>query len=452
MDDKLDSPICALRWDAPSIHLHTGKVKTCCRTPLIDIESDDLRHGPNALFNNSYFLARRKEMREGIRHSSCGYCWESERGGFNTPQLGLNHFLGYRKTHYQENPSDIMNDLRAGRHPESSLYASKPMTLEISVGSSCDLKCLYCCSEFSTRWRQEDRAFGEDDPSRWVKRPQIEIDKIQNLFWQWLEETAIHSLEDIYLIGGEPLLINGVDVLIARIASHAKKYRDPKNKLKLNITSNFNAPPDKFDCFVESIRHSAESIDIQLLASIESFGLRAEYSRYGLNWGRFTRNLATLNHEQNISFTVGLACTHNALSVSSLPELIEFIIGMCKKNNGLIRLHHNMVVFPSWLSVDTLPQNFSHFLDAAIHLVEGYATPLTNPFYKKSWFAYAEQLRKVSAQVARNNPSSEKINLFWNQIKKYDARRNTNFLEVFPEFRPFAPCEFLGHGRPHQQG
>ncbi len=430
MSNKLDHSICLARWEAPSIHLHTGKVKTCCRTTLVDIDCNETTSAEE-LFNNNYFKERRDEMLNGVRDGSCSYCWELEKNGMPNPREGLNQFLDYRKQHYQQDPEIIKMQLGEKSYDPELLQAHKPQTLEISIGNTCDLKCLYCCSEFSTSWTLEEQQHaGFQRPA---KRDPSELKLIELYFWQWLETVAIKNLRDICLIGGEPLLIPGVDQMISQIANLAKLRSPEQPRLKLAITSNFNATPVRFQKFMTVVNQASESIDIELRASIESFGERAEYIRSGLRFDHMKNNLTMACQLSNPEVTVAIAATHNALSISSFPELIDFVTELMFTSSKFILVHYNMVMFPTWIGVDVLPKSFTKYIHSAVEKMQSVADRLAGENQKKSWQQSARHVLDIASQLENNNPSPERCADFRKFIQMYEQRRNTHFIKTFPE-------------------
>lgn len=430
MSDKLDNSICLARWEAPSIHLHTGKVKTCCRTTLVDVDCSETMDG-DGLFNNKYFQDRRQEMLNGVRDGSCSYCWELEKNGMQNPREGLSRFLDYREKQYNEDKSHLLLQMGNGKYDANLLVANKPTTLEISIGNTCDLKCLYCCPEFSTSWALEEQQ--HSGFRRPEKRDSVDIKFIEIYFWDWMEKTAILSLKDICLIGGEPLLIPGVDQMIFRIAELARQRKPEQPRLKLAITSNFNSNAARFEKFLKTVNQASETIDIELRASVESYGVKAEYIRSGLLWEHMKTNLKLAATLTTPNVTVAIASTHNALSISSFPELIDFVEELMFTSSKFIFIHFNMVMFPTWISIDVLPKSFSDYVFKAVDKMRNVAQRLKGAEERRSWEQSAQHVLNLASQIQSNNPSPERITDFKNHIKKYEERRHTSFINTFPE-------------------
>jgi hypothetical protein len=217
--------------------------------------------------------------------------------------------------------------------------------------------------------------------------------------------------------------------------------------------------------------------------SEEATGAQQEYSRFGLNWEQFEYNL-----DYFLKNTIGTRLVFmSAFNIFSLPTFVPFlnyVLSLKKKyctshfgqwieesgvnTNGITEYNNfEPVGEHGWrnrVGIDTPYVRSPKFLDVnniSMEIIEKYLLPATNFMYQnlqaEEWDIVpgfetreAAKLKRIFVDVlcavkdARNsdetstngNTAVNRAN-FYRYVNEYDIRRDTNFLETFPEYIEF---------------
>src|ERR1035437_143326 len=172
---SVNNSICHLRWGYPNISLTRGEVRTCCKTPFQSVSDRDIDQQGIALFLNSdYQKIRRLEMLQGTQHSDCKSCWAIEdHGATSLRGNSPNGFIDFANSHFMF--EEFTNASLLGASSESNLNSKileskTPFMLEVSLGNTCDMKCMYCNHVYSSQWSTES-----------LKNNSINIDEYRNV-------------------------------------------------------------------------------------------------------------------------------------------------------------------------------------------------------------------------------------------------------------------------------
>ena len=137
--------------------------------------------------------------------------------------------------------------------------------------------------------------------------------------------------------------------------------------------------------------------------------------------------------------------TFNILSVSSIKEYLEFILELRNKYNSfrerqMIWFDLPILEYPNWLSVDICTKDFLQYMWDAEYFMKENSIENTSPLVGFADFEIEKLqrvIRHIEDKVYGNNDYSLERKNFKLYIDQLDKRRNTNFLEVFPEYKNF---------------
>ncbi|MEQ1875981.1 MAG: twitch domain-containing radical SAM protein [Bdellovibrionia bacterium] len=431
-----EKTMCRYRWSYPLVHLTTGEIKTCCHVlGNVATQEEVDRLGPDLFLNHPRQIEYRREMANGIRNDSCSYCWNMEDKGINSPRQAGQHINYHFNRIGIEGPfNDIVAKIR--ETPEL-LKSSNPDLVEISLGRSCDLKCMYCSENFSSLWEQERRKFGDPLRNAHVETPP---ERFQEHFWTWFEQ--VHkSLTYISFIGGEPLISPEFHKTVDRI--YDLYDRDPSQSVPtLGVISNFMAPPKVFKKFLDTAERAMTKFPVLMLASVDTVGPRAEYIRNGLIWDRFVSNVRGLLalRPQKLMFTINP--TINVLSVSSMLELLKLAKSLQDEFDFPVALGRNLVMFPKWYNPMLLTPDFAPYLSECVDFLERNKDPKYVVGHHGNWDMYIDFLKGLRDAIRDGSPDPRFQASFLRQIQRNDRRRGTSVRAVFPEYADFfKTCE-----------
>lgn len=430
--------LCKYRWDQPTIDLHKSQIRLCCRVPALTINENDLeklKH--DAILNNDYLVTRRKEMFQGIKHLDCAPCWKAEADGQPSARTGAKALMeAFHSAHNHLN-SDSSSEEISLNNP--ILRSDSPSFLEIQLGNVCDLKCVYCWRGNSSKWAQEDLAYGKITREEFEKfnvKPSPQFDSI---FWEWLDQNS-KALQMISFVGGEPTLQKNFDSMLLR--AHAACSNAKNESARLRIVTNLNCEETALNNLIATITNiSSLGRTVLIDVSMESFGVRAEFIRYGLNWKRFEKNLNRLLELNIPTFQVAFSATINALSITSFKDFLLFLKDLQLKHGKKIPFLENSVVDPIWLAPEVLTPDFKGYLNECVEILK------QDHFYSNlswgyGWRDYANYVDRLSSTLRHSDQTQDK-NMSWtrqrfmNGIKDLEKRRNLSFVDTFPEMKEF---------------
>jgi sulfatase maturation enzyme AslB (radical SAM superfamily) len=218
-------------------------------------------------------------------------------------------------------------------------------------------------------------------------------------FWKYWK--IIHpNLKQLRITGGEPLLSKHTFTLI----------EEAKN-IPLTINTNLAVDDHFIDRFIDTIRHKR---NITVATSGEARGSKAEYSRHGLKYNQFLRNLARLK-EECPHVKLHIMSTYNVLCVSSFTDFLKDV----KQVDNKISLHVSRLTQPSFLTHKLITDYKKESLE---YIKKNFSTNTVkrfeNVFFDDTYTDMVSERDKFKSFIA-----------------EYDKRRGLDFSTVFPEYK-----------------
>lgn len=234
---------------------------SCCAATPADIDIPWLAKNPGKLFNTPLLHAERQAMLDNQHVASCqDNCYGPESQGLiSRRQLEQ----GNKKTH-----TDI---------------SAEPSLVNIVLGSTCNLTCVYCCKQYSSAWLQDIKDHGtyfDTDRfriypnDRFRKHFQIQSHPDYKLL---IDELAKLPADIVHISGGEPFLYANLYDLVC--ACKAKTIK---------INTGLGVDSKRFKQQLEQLRALT---NVEILISGETLHDLYELVRFGNTWHRFATNL-----------------------------------------------------------------------------------------------------------------------------------------------------------------
>ena len=284
---------CSAKFTELQVHIPSRLLYNCCKAYPERIDLDWLERNPGKLFHTPTMVQDRTEMLAGKKCKSCDWgCYRYEVQGLTSARA-------------RSNPIKIDN-----------IYQSLKK-LQISLSTDCNLTCAYCSSEWSTAWYQDIKKNGDynidgykNETNNWsllwdkMKQKNRSID---SRFFQLLlnEIKLTPSIENVTLLGGEPLLNNNLKELLETM----------KDK-KIIIVSGLGVNTDR----LIKIISKTKNYNIEFNISAESTGPLFEFIRYGSNWKDF---LSKISLVKEAGFEIQFISTITNISIFKLLEFYE---------------------------------------------------------------------------------------------------------------------------------
>ena len=429
--DKVGCGMCLAKWTQVTIHLGPGLTHSCHHVGAHKIPLDELKNNPNALHNTIQKKMRRKEMQEGKRPEECDYCWRIED---NTNEYSD------RVWKSAADWSQVDKELIFNSDPMDDIY---PRYVEVSFSNVCNFKCSYCGPAFSSKWTEEIKSKGpyklyqthyNGIKESEVSYPNREDNPYIEAFWKWFPE-AVKHMYTFRITGGEPLLSKHTFKVIDYL------LENPQPNLHFAINTNACPPGDLWKTFVKKIKQLEDTKSIKyfsLYSSAESFGKHAEYSRDGMDWELFSKNLRYFLDNTNTSELMLMSAV-NILGLPSLTTYLRFVSKLKEGNINRIIADFAYVRHPEFLDIKIADNiTIDKYLKTSIQYMINKKEKFSDYEYIKLNRIYEDCVARFKKDI---DVSKERIQ-FLQFVNEYDKRRGKNFTEVFPEYNNFVKvCE-----------
>ena len=440
MKDLLGPSLCLAKWKQVSLHLPTGLNNSCYHPPLHPIPEERLLVNPSSLHNTPHKKEQRKIMLQQERPSECSYCWTQE-------DLG-----NLSDRHYRSGEPWAAKDFHTILESTGDEDVI-PSYVEVNFNHACNLSCSYCSPQFSSTWQAEvDKSGGyptlpiHNDPSHFTGRnrpiPAREENPYVEAFWQWWPE-LYPELEHFRMTGGEPLM----DKNTYRVFDYV--LANPSPKLHMNVTSNFSVEPALFEKYLDYVKQMTANEPKYLehfmqFVSLDAMFERAEYGRHGMNfervWENVNRFLAEVPNRSSLTFII----TMNTLNVTGLHELINGIYGLRQiysKTYQRVWFDTPILRQPAWQNVQIMPEEYVDPLEETWAFMCSKMEQPENPYkgFKDYELHRLQRVIDYMQEGCKLDPEYVKMQRanFYRFFNEHDRRRNTSFVETYPEMKEF---------------
>ena len=321
----LDRPetLCLAPWTHTYLSPQTER-RMCCasREPAqnfeqyIDTSSGTGKYIPVTLeehWNSDHMRGIRRRMMAGETLPECAVC--------NDRLLNTDVYRSYFNRLFAHKYDEAMANTQA-----DGTTTLKPVSWDYRFSNLCNFKCRMCGDMLSSAWESEQRA---NDMINWanpknnwmlpeVKQQitQFQDTKIEAEFAQAVEE---HRVEEVYWVGGEPLM-------------YEQHWRYMKRIVELGdgprVYARYNTNLSRINyrgvnLFSDVLAHLR---DWQICASLDGTGRAGEYIRTGLDYSTYVANFkeglryASHPRQMRIDFTLTLPGLFEVARIQQLAD------------------------------------------------------------------------------------------------------------------------------------
>lgn len=380
-----------------------GSFRVCCNSnpknnKVINSETGKeykiFRDNINDMWNSEWMQNIRQQFIDGERPETCQRCFREEDAGIRSPRAG------YNEKWYKDNVKverEIPLDIRY---------------VDLRLGNLCNLKCRMCNPWSSSMWVKDwNEVVGTAElaPNSPLTDQELEY---MNYMTEWPDYKGTgrnfveiaHTIEEIYLTGGEPTLAKSQYALFDYCIEN-----ELASNIKLKYNTNLTNVPQKM---VDYWKHFKS---VQLNTSIDAVGDRDRYIRYPSSWSKVEENFDKLNALPNVN--IQIHCTVQVLNMCAMNELFDWI---ASKGIADDQIYLNILNHPECMNIRALPMALKNI--AKMKLVDYYHIPKVEDTIK---YMFAEDWheQRWSEFVAYNT--------------KTDELQKMNLLDVCPEFKGF---------------
>lgn len=389
---------CMMPW----IHMHItpgGVALPCCIGDQKYNVGNASEHTIAELINNDHMNALRLDMLENTLNPVCSTCHRHEAQGVDSSRKSMNEIF---KAHFDE--SLLYTDITG------QITKFKMRYFDIRLSNICNMKCRTCNSHYSSLWEQEDARQG---------RKIFTIEK--NTKASYLHDIIHHVpyIEMAYFAGGEPFITEEHYTILEEMIRQKRSH-----DITLSYNTNLSTLKFKDKDLLSLWKHFKKGINIY--ASLDHYGDRAEYIRHGTDWGQIETNFELLKNNPDVTLAI-----NSVLNIFNFQTFGDFYLYLLEKrwiNEHFTSTVYNMVS-PKHLTALALPMNHK------LRGISNINAVLPRMHYLK-FFAQAVQLENAIKWVTNENAGyswEEYSVLFRDEVKRLDELRGENFEKVFPE-------------------
>lgn len=380
----------------------TGSFRVCCNSnpknnKIWKTENKEykmFRDDINEVWNSPSYKKIRKEFIDGNRPETCQRCFREEDAGIRSPRIGYNEKWFKDDVQVAE---EIPLDVRY---------------VDIRLGNLCNLKCRMCNPWSSSMWVKDwNKVVDTAELAPNEPLSDEDLDWMEKL-GEWPDRKGTgknfveiaHTIEEIYLTGGEPTLATSQYALFDYCIEN-----DLASNIKLKYNTNLTNVPQKM---IDYWRHFKQ---VQLNCSIDATGARDRYIRYPSSWSKIEENFDQLNALPNVN--IQIHCTVQVLNIVAMPELFEWIKS---KDIAPEQVYLNILNHPESMNIRSLPQALKE--QAVVNLL---------PY--KEWPKVMDTLTYMQ--------SEDWYDKRWKEFVDFNLRTDElqkgNLLDACPEFKEY---------------
>lgn len=351
-----------------------GSIGPCCLMPGVgDVRKESL----SEFWQGSSMQSVRQQMLTGENAiPACSMCSAQEARTGNSMRLeSLRDYKFLSPAHYE----------RVLKH-YGWQDRDLPSRLEVHVGNLCNLKCLTCRPEDSSKFLVEDQLLGISNhtQSDYVL-PDAFLDSVA-------ESIAQGKIELLDLRGGESMLVPAIKKFLMALEDPAFE------QVKLRIQTNGTVLDDEWKLLLQRFKN------VEVMLSIDAVGKANTYIRYPAAWEDIERNTAWFKTQSHIKLYVN--CTISNLNVLLVSELVEW----CRQTG--VFFHGVPLTKPVFYQFNNLPRDVLKLAQDRLKV-------------------YGDEFKYI-LQAADDNNSANWQN-FCHTIDLRDQHRGNRIFDVLPE-------------------
>jgi len=365
---KQSNHFCSVPWNQLKVNTD-GSVSTCSLGEEI---INDKFTTFNEIQQNYKLQDLRKDLFNDHPHQNCKKCVPLEKS---------EESFGHLRNHY--NSMFLRKNIDYSDSTQFKLNA-----IDLHWSSVCDLKCITC-------WHGQSSSIAKEEKKPVLHTPKETADMIID---QLVENQF--DLEEIYMSGGEPSLINYNLKLLQKL--------DKDINASIRINSNLMFSKDN-----QVIHELLKFKNLLFTISVDGMGDRFNYIRRGANWDRLLENI-TLLKETHAKFRI-----NSVFFVGTADMMIDtHLFFRDKFGINDFTINQESMNHPE-IWARNLPD---HLKEKTIKTMEDYMEANNDDINLKG------QLLNCLEEI--KNPYEQSYVKFFENI---DQRAGTNWREVFPE-------------------
>lgn len=357
---------CPLPWTGVTI-FPNGSVKNCCVSDgvLGNIKEHNIIHIVNGTENR----AVKEKMLNRVHVDSCNHCYRAEK---------TNNKLSNRFYH-----------LKTLRDTDLTIYDSidnfSLRQLDVRWSNTCNYACVYCDADLSSQWAAE-------------KGIVVNTNSEQKSSVSAYLDMNFSNLKEVYLAGGEPLLIKDNEQLLEKL------YQECPD-VTLRVNTNLSTLDTKVFQLISKFKN------VKWIVSFDAIEQQYEYVRYLGKWASFAENFDYLI--KNFSH-ININMLLTVLTYRSVVDAIKWATSKGVHEN---QIQVSILTEPIELDVRHLQT------EVLSGLVATFPSASNSSLLMHSYEAIQRHI---------NLPFDKNSNGVISFLNTIDARRHQDFQKIFP--------------------
>jgi hypothetical protein len=304
----------------------------------------------------------------------------------------------------------------------------------------------------SSAWHSEIKKYGDYPLENPINKRQYNIHQISRpgefyqreegnpyieAFWKWFP-SVYPTLHTLRLTGGEPLLSSNVFKVLDWIDQH------PRADMEFAINSNMCIPErnlNKFVDYCKKLKAENKIGHLSLFTSVDTWGPQCEWIRNGFSMDKWESNI-DLYLTQVPGTNIGIMITFCFLSIPNFRLLLDKILELRRKYSTpqyqRIWFDTPYLIEPPHLSSLIADDKMIEHLNDTLSYMKTLIKENDHNYFNSTEYA---KLERVVRWIEHNRYQGEELDLnrrdFVKFINEHDSRRETNFLNAFPELEYF---------------
>lgn len=407
----------------PFAHINikpNGRVSACWRHS--NQIGDYTKKSLTEIWNDAPITELRSDLLNDKQPSDCKSCWDMERSGIlSTRQRSINDY------------AHLIDEKTATSYSNQIVPITEVKSIEVRVGNACNLMCRHCSPEYSSIWenavikneplRKELRLLGVFDPKVLAGTEDLSrerIDEIKGII-------SGGSISEIMWSGGEPLFHNAHYEILESAQENA-------SKMTLSYSSNLNKLSFGKNRSVLELWQPFKRVDLRV--SFDADDKIYSYVRTGGNIANVEQNIKRVQSMPNVRVLGSV--TASVFNMSRLLDIMKYVTSLD------ISFHASIVQYPPSLNPKLLPPDIkskitSEVTDFMNDTVTNVRALLPNASAARVSY-FAERLNFYGDYLLNYMNSEDKFSdwhLFKQHANALDNLNSTNYLDVYPEFKPY---------------
>jgi sulfatase maturation enzyme AslB (radical SAM superfamily) len=361
---------CPMPWTG-LMYNFDGTVKNCIRSDdrMGNIQNESIEEillGPKN-------IAKQENILNYSPAIGCHTCYDLERGkqGFDIISDRIFYIREFKKTPldtYRSNNFDLQ-------------------TIDVRWTNLCNFACVYCSSEFSSKWANELNIQTQ-------KPSEVQLANFKEYIFKHAKQ-----LKHVYLAGGEPLLMKENLELLSEL--------NPDVNLRIN-TNLSKVDTGVFDAV-------CQFRNVHWTVSVETIEEEFEYIRFGGKWQDFLDNLNTI---RQLGHKISFNMLWFLLNYNTVFGCVDYLKDLGFHNNSFII---GALLGPEYLNIRHLPESVLNLLkiklESKINEQPGYLLE----------DSYRNMLHYIEQPIEKNLTTS------FEKLATMDQRRGVDSSKIFTE-------------------